>query len=230
MRLIVARCEISYLGRLSTVLSAAVRLLMLKADGTFMVYSDGGGSTVKPLNWMSPPTVVEEELDDHGRLCRLTVRRRGQEDRLEISMGEILSDVEHELDARSALEKEGVERELQELLAQAPHWCGEGFRLIRREWPTDIGPVDLMCRDARDDWVAVEVKRVAGIDAVEQLTRYLQRIREDPATAGCRGVLVAELIKPQARVLAHSRGLECIEVDPRVLRGEREPALQLFAA
>ncbi len=230
MRLIVARCEISYLGRLSTVLPAAVRLLMLKADGTFMVYSDGGGSTVKPLNWMSPPTVVEEELDDHGRLCRLTVRRRGQEDRLEISMGEILSDVEHELDARSALEKEGVERELQELLAQAPHWCGEGFRLIRREWPTDIGPVDLMCRDARDDWVAVEVKRVAGIDAVEQLTRYLQRIREDPATAGCRGVLVAELIKPQARVLAHSRGLECIEVDPRVLRGEREPALQLFAA
>ncbi len=230
MRLIVARCEISYLGRLSTVLPAAVRLLMLKADGTFMVYSDGGGSTVKPLNWMSPPTVVEEELDDHGRLCRLTVRRRGQEDRLEISMGEILSDVEHELDARSALEKEGVERELQELLAQAPHWCGEGFRLIRREWPTDIGPVDLMCRDARDDWVAVEVKRVAGIDAVEQLTRYLQRIREDPATAGCRGVLVAELIEPQARVLAHSRGLECIEVDPRVLRGEREPALQLFAA
>jgi endonuclease len=123
-----------------------------------------------------------------------------------------------------------VERDLQELLAQAPQWCGEGFRLVRREWPTDIGPVDLMCRDARDEWVAVEIKRIGTIDAVEQLTRYLQRIREDPALAGCRGVLAAQAIKPQARVLAGSRAIECVEVDPALMRGEREPDLRLFAA
>ena len=226
----VARCEISYLGRLSTVLPEAVRLLMLKADGTFMVWSDGGGPSVKPLNWMAPPTVLEEQRDAHGGLCALTVRRRGQEERLEIRLHEVLSDVEHELDAQSALEKEGVERDLQELLADAPQWCGEGFRLVRREWPTDIGPVDLMCRDERDEWVAVEIKRIATIDAVEQLTRYLQRIREDPALGSCRGVLVAEVIKPQARVLARSRAIECVEVDLGVLRGEREPDLRLFAA
>ncbi len=230
MRLIVARCEISYLGRLSTALPSAVRLLMLKPDGTLMVFSDGGGSTVKPLNWMSPPTEIEEHCGEDGTLTALTVRRRGKEERLEISLGEILSDVEHELDSQSSLEKEGVERELQELLAGAPHWCGEGFRLVRREWPTDIGPVDLMCRDPRDQWVAVEIKRIATIEAVEQLTRYLQRIREDPELGGCRGVLAAEVIKPQARVLARSRGIDCIEVDPRVLRGEREPDLRLFAA
>ena len=230
MRLIVARCEISYVGRLSTALAPAVRLLLLKADGTLMVFSDGGGSTVKPLNWMSPPTEIEEHFGEDGTLSALTVRRRGKEERLEISLQEILSDVEHELDSQSSLEKEGVERELQELLASAPHWCGEGFRLVRREWPTDIGPVDLMCRDPRDQWVAVEIKRIATIEAVEQLTRYLQRIREEPELGGCRGVLAAEVIKPQARVLARSRGIDCIEVDARVLRGEREPDLRLFAA
>ena len=203
---------------------------MLKADGAFMVWSDGGGAAVKPLNWMSPPTVLEEQRDEQGGLCGLTVRRRGQEERLEIRLHELISDAEHELDAHAGLEKEGVERDLQELLAQAPQWCGEGFRLVRREWPTDIGPVDLMCRDARDDWVAVEIKRIGTIDAVEQLTRYLQRIREDPALAGCRGVLAAQAIKPQARVLAGSRGIECVEVDPALMRGEREPDLRLFAA
>lgn len=230
MRLIVARCEITYAGRLSTTLPSAVRLLMIKADGAFMVYSDGGGSTVKPLNWMSPPTVIEEDTDEHGSLRALVVRRRGQEDRLEVAIEEVLSDVAHELDAQSTLEKEGVERELQELLAQAPHWCGEGFRLVRREWPTDIGPVDLMCRGAGDEWVAVEIKRIATIEAVEQLTRYLERIRSDPAMGACRGVLAAETVKPQARALASSRGIGCVEVDPRVLRGEREPELRLFAA
>jgi endonuclease len=128
------------------------------------------------------------------------------------------------------LEKEGLERELQELLADAPQWCGEGLRLVRREWPTDIGPVDLMCKDDEDRWIAVEIKRIATIDAVEQLTRYLERIRQDPALGGCRGVLAAQVIKPQARVLAISRGIECIEVDPQILRGEREPELRLFAA
>jgi len=230
MRLIVARCEVSYAGRLSTVLPEAVRLLMLKADGTFMVWADGGGPNVKPLNWMIPPTVVEEETDAKGRLARLIVRKQRQEERLDIGIAEVLSDVEHELDALVSLEKEGLERELQELLADAPQWCGEGLRLIRREWPTDIGPVDLMCRDGDDEWIAVEIKRIATIDAVEQLTRYLERIRLDPALGSCRGVLAAQVIKPQARVLAISRGIDCVEVDPQILRGEREPALRLFAA
>jgi RecB family endonuclease NucS len=130
----------------------------------------------------------------------------------------------------AALEKDGVEADIQELLADAPQWCGEGFRLVRREWPTDIGPVDLMCRDSEDEWIAVEIKRIATIDAVEQLTRYLERIRLDPALGACRGVLAAQTIKPQARVLAQSRGIDCVEVDLQVLRGEREPDLTLFAA
>jgi endonuclease len=230
MRLIIARCEVSYAGRLSTVLAEAVRLLMLKPDGTFMVWADGGGHSVKPLNWMSAPTVIEEQLDGDGALRGLIVRKQRQEDRLEIAISEVFSDVEHELDTLASLEKEGLERELQELLAAAPHWCGEGLRLVRREWPTDIGPVDLMCRDGEDEWIAVEIKRIATIDAVEQLTRYLQRIRLDPALGCCRGVLAAQEIKPQARVLAHSRGIDCVEVDPAVLRGEREPDLTLFAA
>ncbi len=230
MRLIVARCQVSYAGRLSTVLPEAVRLLMLKADGTFMVWADGGGSNVKPLNWMAAPTVVEELAGEQGGLSGLVVRKRGQEERLEISIAEVLSDSEHELDTEATLEKEGLERELQELLADAPQWCGEGLRLVRREWPTDIGPVDLMCRDGRDDWIAVEIKRIATIDAVEQLTRYLERIRLDPAMGSCRGVLAAQTIKPQARVLARARGIGCVEVDLAVLRGEREPDLTLFAA
>ncbi len=230
MRLIVARCQVSYAGRLSTVLPEAVRLLMLKADGTFMVWADGGGSNVKPLNWMVAPTLIEEEAGEDGSLRRLLVRKRGQEERVEIAIAEVLSDVEHELDTLAALEKEGLERELQELLADAPQWCGEGLRLVRREWPTDIGPVDLMCRDGQDEWIAVEIKRIATIDAVEQLGRYLERIRLDPAMGRCRGVLAAQTIKPQARVLARARGIDCVEVDPAVLRGEREPDLTLFAA
>jgi RecB family endonuclease NucS len=230
VRLIVARCEVSYAGRLSTVLPEAVRLLMVKSDGTFMVWADGGGSNVKPLNWMVAPTVIEEQTDEHGQLERLLVRKRGQDELLEVSVAEVLSDVEHELDTLASLEKEGIERELQELLADTPQWCGEGFRLVRREWPTDIGPVDLMCRDGEDEWIAVEIKRIATIDAVEQLTRYLERIRLDPALGSCRGVLAAQSIKPQARVLAESRGIDCVEVDLAVLRGEREPELKLFAA
>ena len=230
MRLIVARCEVSYAGRLSTSLPEAVRLLMLKPDGTLMVWADGGGPNVKPLNWMSPPTVLEEERDEDGALRRLGVRRRGGEERLEVLIAEVISDETHDLDVQAALEKEGVEREIQQLLADAPEWCGQGFRLVRREWPTDIGPVDLMCRDEDDEWVAVEIKRVATIDSVEQLTRYVERIRQDPELGRCRGVLVAESIKPQARVLAGARGIECVEVDKEVLRGEREPDLRLFTA
>ena len=203
---------------------------MFKPDGTFMVWADGGGPNVKPLNWMIPPTVIEEQHDDAGGLERLIVRKQRQEEQLDITISEVLSDVEHELDTLLTLEKEGVERELQELLAGAPQWCGEGLRLIRREWPTDIGPVDLMCKDEEDEWIAVEIKRIATIDAVEQLARYLERIRIDPALGSCRGILAAQVIKPQARVLAISRGIDCVEVDPLVLRGEREPDLRLFAA
>jgi len=228
VRLIVARCQVSYAGRLSTVLPEAVRLLMVGPDGTFMVWADGGG--VKPLNWMTPPTVLEEDRDESGELRGLVVRRQKGEDRLEIRIEEILSDVEHELDRELGLEKEGIERELQELLAAAPEWCGEGLRLVRREWSTDIGPVDLMCRDTEDEWIAVEIKRVGTIDAVEQLSRYLERIRLDPAMGACRGVLAAQTIKPQAVVLAQARGIDCVEVDIAVLRGEREPDLTLFAA
>jgi RecB family endonuclease NucS len=224
MRLIVARCEVRYSGRLNAVLPEALRLLMVKADGSFMVHADSGG--YKPSNWMTAPTVIEETPG------KIVVRKRAgaTEDRLEIDIAAVVSDVTHDMGEAAALEKDGVERDLQEALAGAPQFCGEGFRLVRREWPTDIGPVDLMCRDTQDAWIAVEIKRVCTIDAVEQLTRYLERIRRDPAMASCRGVLAAQSIKPQARVLAEARGLVCVEVDLAVLRGEREPDLTLFAA
>ncbi len=230
MRLMIARCSIDYSGRLETHLAEATRLLMFKADGTFMVWSDHGSQSVKPLNWMTPPTAIEE-IDGQ----RIIVRKHAgaNEERLEIELHDVLSDVTHEMsspDADVPLAKDGVEAHLQEALAAAPGWCGEGFRLVRREWPTDIGPVDLMCRDDEDRWVAVEIKRIAGIDAVEQLSRYLERIRLDPAFADCRGVLAAQLIKPQARVLAGAREIECVEVDLAVVRGEREPDLRLFVA
>ena len=224
MRLIVARCEVRYTGRLQAVLPEALRLLMIKSDGSVMVHADTGG--FKPQNWMTPPTVIEESAD------AIVVRKRAgaTEDRLDIRICEVISDVTHDMGEAAALEKDGVERDLQEALAAAPERCGEGFRLVRREWPTDIGPVDLMCRDGADCWIAVEIKRVATIDAVEQLTRYLERIRLDPAMGECRGVLAAQSIKPQARVLAEARGIVCVEVDLAVLRGEREPDLTLFAA
>jgi hypothetical protein len=227
VRLIVARCEVRYCGRLNALLPEALRLIIVKADGSVLIHADAGG--YKPLNWMTPPTVIEESPE------KILVRKRGATDgdRLEITVAEVLSDTEHDMGSPSedtALTKDGVEAHLQELLAEQPGWCGEGLRLVRREWPTDIGPVDLMCRDAEDEWVAVEVKRVAGIEAVEQLTRYLERIRLDPAFTSCRGVLVAQTIKPQASVLASARGIACVEVDLTVLRGEREPDLRLFAA
>jgi RecB family endonuclease NucS len=224
MRLIVARCEVRYSGRLNAVLPLALRLLMLKADGSVLVHADTGG--YKPSNWMTAPTVIEESEG------RIVVRKRAgaTEDRLEIEIEEVLSDVTHDMGEAAALEKDGVERDLQEALAAAPAHCGEGFRLVRREWPTDIGPVDLMCRDAGDDWIAVEIKRIGTIDAVEQLSRYLERIRLDPAMTSCRGILAAQSIKPQARVLAAARGLDCVEIDLAVLRGERVPDLTLFAS
>jgi endonuclease len=223
VRLLVARCSVDYSGRLTTHLPEAVRLLMIKSDGGVSIWHDGG-SSVKPQNWMTPPTVIEEE----DGLMVVRKPAGATEDRLEIRIAEVLSDVMHDMGEAAALEKEGVERELQELLADAPDRCGEGLRLVRREWPTDIGPVDLMCLDGEDEYVAVEIKRIGTIDAVEQLTRYLERICLEPGFARCRGVLAAQVVKPQARVLAESRGIACAEVDIAVLRGEREPDLVLF--
>jgi RecB family endonuclease NucS len=220
MRLVVARCSVVYSGRLDAYLPEAVRLLMFKADGSVLVHTDSGG--YKPLNWMTPPTAIEEDGE------RIVVRKLKADDKLEITLTEVISDQTVECEVSSGLEKDGVEFHLQELLAAAPEWCGEGFRLVRREWPTDIGPVDLMCRDAEDGWIAVEIKRVGTIDAVEQLTRYLERIKLDPALADVKGVLAAQVVKPQARVLAESRGIAWVEVDLQVLRGEREPELTLF--
>jgi endonuclease len=178
------------------------------------------------LNWMTPPTLVEEEEG------ALVVRKRGgtSEDRLEIRLLEVLRDTRYELDDATPLEKDGVERDLQEALAERTDMLAKGLRLVRREWPTDLGPVDLMCRDADGGWVAVEVKRVATIDAVEQLHRYLERIRLDPAKKDCRGLLAAQRLKPQALTLAHAREIACVEVDLALLRGAREPELTLFAA
>jgi RecB family endonuclease NucS len=222
MRLLVARCEVRYSGRLNAVLPEAVRLLIVKADGSVLVHDDAGG--FKPLNWMTAPTFVEDEGD------RLVVRKLKTEDVLEIRLAEILSDVSHDMGESAALQKDGVERDLQEELAAAPAALGEELTLVRREWATEVGPVDLMCRDENGEWVAVEIKRIATIEAVEQLTRYLGFIREDPAKSTCRGILAAQKLKPQAVTLAESRGIRCVEVDLVLLRGEREPDLTLFTA
>ena len=223
MRLVVARCEVRYTGRLTARLPEAVRLLMFKADGSFLVHDDAGG--YKPLNWMTPPTVVEEG----GDVLVIRKRQGRTEDRLEIRLAEVLSDVQHDMGEAAALEKDGVERDLQEALADRPDWLEQELRLVRREWSTEIGPVDLMCRDCDDGWVAVEIKRLGTIEAVEQLTRYLGFIRADPAKERCRGILAAQRFKPQAVTLAGARGIACVEVDLTVLRGEREPDLTLFA-
>jgi RecB family endonuclease NucS len=225
MRLIVANCEVTYSGRINAVLPEALRLLMVKSDGSFLVHADTGG--YKPQNWMTPPTVIEM---DGEPLEAIVVRKRAgrTEDKLEIRIVEVLSDEEHDMGEAAALVKDGVERDLQEALAGAPQALGEELRLVRREWPTDIGPVDLMCRDTDDGWVAVEIKRTATIDAVDQLTRYLERIRPEPGMSAVRGVLAAQKVVEQARTLADARGLRWIEVDLARLRGEREPELTLF--
>ena len=228
MRLIVARCSAVYSGRLDTVLPEALRLLMFKADGSVLIHADAGG--YKPLNWMTPPTVIEEES---APASKIVVRKRAgaSEDLLEITLIEVLSDVSHEMgppDEDSALAKDGVEAHLQELLAEQPHWCGEGLRLVRREWPTDIGPVDLMCRDGAGISVAVEIKRRGEIDGVEQLTRYLELLNRDPLLAPVQGIFAAQEIRPQARTLAQDRGIRCVVLDYEAMRGTDDGTLRLF--
>src|SRR5690348_587859 len=173
---------------------------------------------------MTAPTVLEDDGDT------LVVRKAKTEDVLEIRLADVLSDVVHDMGESAALQKDGVERDLQELLAAAPAALGEELTLVKREWSTDVGPVDLMCRDEGGEWVAVEIKRIATIEAVEQLTRYLGFIRADPAKHACRGILAAQRLKPQAVALAESRGIRCVEVDLALLRGDREPDLTLFTS
>jgi len=219
MRLVIARCEVDYSGRLSAHLPMATRLIMVKADGCLAVHADGGA--YKPLNWMNAPNHVEENEDG----WRVT---NSAGETLVIRIEEILADVDYDMGIDPGLSKDGVEANLQQLLAASPQALEEGLTLLRREYPTDIGPVDLLCRDADGQVVAVEVKRKGEIDGVEQLARYLERLNRDPALAPVRGILAAQSIKPQARTLAGERGITCIEVDYDELRGIEGNVLRLF--
>jgi RecB family endonuclease NucS len=219
VRLVIARCSVEYIGRLTAHLPSAVRLLMVKADGSVSVHADD--RAYKPLNWMSPPCRIEESPG----VWRV-INKAGEE--LRIALEEVLHDSSHDLGVDPGLVKDGVEAHLQELLAAAPAALGAGFTLVRREYPTAIGPVDLLCRDARGASVAVEVKRRATIEAVEQLTRYLELLNRDPLLAPVSGVLAAQQIVPQARVLATDRGLRCVVVDYDALRGTPRDDLVLF--
>jgi hypothetical protein len=219
VRLVIARCSVDYLGRLTAHLPTATRLLMVKADGSVSIHADD--RAYKPLNWMSPPCRIEEAPG----VWRV-VNKAGEE--LRITLEEVFHDTSHELGVDPGLRKDGVEAHLQELLAAAPGALGAGYTLVRREYPTAIGPVDLLCRDANGRHVAVEVKRRAGIDAVEQLTRYLELLGRDPLLAPVAGVLAAQAIAPQARTLAEDRGIRCVAVDYDALRGLERDELTLF--
>jgi endonuclease len=219
MRLVIARCSVDYIGRLTAHLPSAVRLVMVKADGSVSIHADD--RAYKPLNWMSPPCRVEEAPG----VWRV-VNKAGEE--LRITVEEVLHDSSHELGIDPGLQKDGVEAHLQELLAASPGVLGDGFTLVRREYPTAIGPVDLLCRDAAGATVAIEVKRRGEIDGVEQLTRYLELLGRDPLLAPVRGVFAAQEIKPQARVLAEDRGIRCVVLDYNALRGVTRDELTLF--
>ncbi len=219
MRLVIATCTVDYEGRLSAHLPRASRLLMVKADGSVSVHSDGGA--YKPLNWMSPPCQLRTEPS-----VWTVTNAKGET--LTITIDDVHWEVEHDLGLDPGLEKDGVEAHLQQLLAANPHVLAEGMRLIRREYPTDIGPVDLLCRDAQGRVVAVEIKRRGEIDGVEQLARYLERLERDGRLRPVRGVFAAQQIKPQAKVLAAARGIECVEVDYDQLRGAEPANLTLF--
>ena len=219
MRVVIARCSVDYQGRLSAHLPLATRLLMVKADGCVAIHADGGA--YKPLNWMNAPNRLTEEA---GRW--VVANPKGET--LTITLHEVLSDQAVELGADPGLQKDGVEAHLQELLAASPTAIEEGFTHVRREYPTAIGPIDLLCRDTTGQVVAIEVKRRGDIDGVEQLTRYIERLHLDSSLGQVRGVFVAQVIKPQARVLAEARGFRWIEVDYDHLRGLQRDALTLF--
>jgi len=219
MRLVIARCSVDYAGRLSAHLPSALRLLIVKADGSVLVHSDGG--SYKPLNWMSPPCRLAESEAEW-----VVTAKSGET--LTICIEDILSDSSFALGEDPGLVKDGVESHLQELLAAQLHLLGDGWRLIRREYPTAIGPVDLMCRDGLGTRVAIEVKRRGEIDGVEQLTRYLDLLNRDPLLAPVQGIFAAQEIRPQARVLAEDRGIRCVTLDYETMRGADDGALRLF--
>jgi RecB family endonuclease NucS len=219
VRLVIARCSVDYVGRLTAHLPLATRLLLVKADGSVLVHSDGG--SYKPLNWMSPPCTLVE-----GDGTWTVTNKAGEQ--LLVSIEEVLHDSAHELGVDPGLVKDGVEAHLQKLLAEQIQTLGEGYRLVRREFPTPIGPVDIMARDPQGVAVAVEIKRRGEIDGVEQLTRYLELLNRDPLLAPVRGVFAAQEIKPQARTLAQDRGITCLVLDYDALRGVDDPSQRLF--
>ena len=228
VRLVVARCQIDYAGRLTAHLPMATRVLMLKGDGSVLVHSDGG--SYKPLNWMSPPCTFREGLSEDGTL-EWTVTATKSDDTLRIAIEEVIHDSTHDLGVDPGLQKDGVEKHLQVLLAEHPESISPGLTLVRREYPTPIGPVDLMCRDESGVSVAVEIKRRGEIDGVEQLTRYLELLNRDTLLTSkgpVRGIFAAQEIKPQARVLAEDRGIACALVDYDALRGMDDSEHRLF--
>ncbi|MQS06775.1 endonuclease NucS [Streptomyces alkaliphilus] len=227
MRLVIARCSVDYAGRLTAHLPLAPRLILVKADGSVSIHADD--RAYKPLNWMSPPCTlsIDEGTGENGDEQLWTVINKSGE-KLLITMAEVLHDSSHELGVDPGLIKDGVEAHLQELLADRMETLGEGWSLIRREYPTAIGPVDILGRDAEGATVAVEIKRRGEIDGVEQLTRYLELLNRDPLLAPVRGVFAAQEIKPQARVLAGDRGIRCVVLDYDALRGIEDDKLRLF--
>jgi RecB family endonuclease NucS len=231
VRLVIARCSVDYDGRLTAHLPLATRLLLVKADGSVLVHSDGG--SYKPLNWMSPPCTLEVgepgEADVASGVNQVwTVRHTKTEDRLVVRVHEVLHDSGHELGIDPGLVKDGVEAHLQQLLAEQIATLGDGYTLVRREYMTAIGPVDILCRDASGGSVAVEIKRRGEIDGVEQLTRSLELMNRDPILAPVTGVFAAQEIKPQARTLATDRGIRCVTLDYAALRGHDDAGSRLF--
>ena len=231
MRLVIARCSVDYAGRLSAHLPLATRLLMVKGDGSLLVHSDGG--SYKPLNWMSPPCTLEtvapdDEQQSAGIVEVWKVTHKKTADQLVVSIHEVLHDSAHELGVDPGLQKDGVEAHLQQLLAEQIEILGEGHRLVRREYMTAIGPVDILATDATGASVAVELKRRGDIDGVEQLTRYLELMNRDPRLAPVKGVFAAQEIKPQARTLAEDRGIRCVVLDYDAMRGIESGHARLF--
>ncbi|TFC93119.1 MULTISPECIES: endonuclease NucS [Cryobacterium] len=231
MRLVIAKCSVDYAGRLSAHLPLATRLLMIKSDGSVLVHSDGG--SYKPLNWMSPPCSLahsepDDDQTDAGVTAIWTVTHAKTADELIVSIHEVLHDSAHELGIDPGLIKDGVEAHLQKLLAEHIHLLGDGHTLVRREYMTAIGPVDILARDASGGSVAVELKRRGDIDGVEQLTRYLELMNRDPHLSPVRGVFAAQIIKPQARTLAEDRGIRCLLLDYDAMRGLDDTQSKLF--
>ena len=224
MRLVIANCTVDYSGRLDAHLSEAVRLIMIKADGCISIHADGGA--YKPLNWMNAPNSIHESTDDNDELTWLVTNEKNE--KLTIKLHELISDFSQDMGIDPGLQKDGVEAHLQELLAANVDKISDGMVLVRREYPTDIGPVDLLCRDSRGEAVAIEIKRRGEIDGVEQLSRYLDYLNRDGNLRPVSGIFAAQEIKPQARVLAEDRGIKCLLLVYDELRGIESDELKLF--